>query len=235
MLSILPASTLRRKVSSDLSLDFLSLAAADAHSNAVAAIGEWDKRTDFLRLYQAVHVGLRLRDLGIRHVHAHFAGLAARTAFWIAKFFDIGFSFTAHANDIFAPRQFEIGLDRLVDPARAVVTVTDYGANFLKERFPKAAERICRIYNGVDLTRVKTEPRLPAEFRERYSIPSDRAIVTQVSWIIPEKGIADFLETAIKSVLAAGVRTADIAGGKRAISTTAMANAVLRQLETQRN
>jgi len=120
-------------------------------SNAVAAIGEWDKRTDFLRLYQAVHVGLRLRDLGIRHVHAHFAGLAARTAFWIAKFFDIAFSFTAHANDIFAPRQFEIGLDRLVDLARAVVTVTDYGANFLKERFSKPAERICRIYNGVDL------------------------------------------------------------------------------------
>jgi glycosyltransferase involved in cell wall biosynthesis len=52
------------------------------------------------------------------------------------------------------------------------------------------------IYNGVDLSRVKTDPLLATKFRERYSIPAERAIVTQVSWMIPEKGIADFLETA---------------------------------------
>src|SRR5678815_2595079 len=53
----------------------------------VAALDEWDRRTDFLRLYQAIYVGLRLRQMGIDHVHAHFAGMAARTAFWINKFF----------------------------------------------------------------------------------------------------------------------------------------------------
>jgi colanic acid/amylovoran biosynthesis glycosyltransferase len=121
------------------------------NADAIAAMEEWGKRTDFLRLYQAVYVGLRLRDSGIRHVHAHFAGLAARTAYWITRFFGIGFSFTAHANDIFAPRQFEIGLDKLVDLAAAVVTVTDYAANFLRERFPDRAARIRRIYNGIDL------------------------------------------------------------------------------------
>ncbi|PYK26470.1 MAG: hypothetical protein DME59_07695, partial [Verrucomicrobia bacterium] len=52
----------------------------------VAAVDEWGRRTDFLRLYQAVYVGLRLRKMGIDHVHAHFAGMAARTAFWINKF-----------------------------------------------------------------------------------------------------------------------------------------------------
>src|SRR6266436_8310307 len=52
------------------------------------------------------------------------------------------------------------------------------------------------IYNGVDLSRVKANPSLATKFKERYSIPGERAIVTQVSWIIPEKGIADFLETA---------------------------------------
>src|SRR5512132_865263 len=46
----------------------------------IAALDEWGRRTDFLRLYQAVYVGLRLQDLGIGHVHAHFAGMAARTA-----------------------------------------------------------------------------------------------------------------------------------------------------------
>jgi len=52
------------------------------------------------------------------------------------------------------------------------------------------------IYNGVDLSRVKAGPGLAKQFRDRYSIPAERAIVTQVSWIIPEKGIADFLEMA---------------------------------------
>jgi glycosyltransferase involved in cell wall biosynthesis len=52
------------------------------------------------------------------------------------------------------------------------------------------------IYNGVDLSRVKIDAQLASDFRRRYSIPAERAIVTQVSWVIPEKGISDFLETA---------------------------------------
>ena len=96
-------------------------------------------------------VGLRLQDLGIDHVHAHFAGMAARTAFWIAKFFPITFSFTAHANDIFAPRTFEIGLDKLVELARVIITETDYSEKFLRERFPNRADRIHRVYNGLNL------------------------------------------------------------------------------------
>jgi len=118
----------------------------------IAALDEWGRRTDFLRLYQAVYVGLRLQDLGIDHVHAHFAGMAARTAFWVAKFFPITFSFTAHANDIFAPRNFEIGLEKLIQTARLIITETDYSEKFLRERFPERADRIHRIYNGLNLT-----------------------------------------------------------------------------------
>src|SRR5207244_13575703 len=101
----------------------------------ISALDEWGRRTDFLRLYQAVYVGLRLQEIGIRHVHAHFAGMAARTAFWVGRFFPITFSFTAHANDIFAPRDFEIGLDKLIGAASAIITETDYAKKFLQERF----------------------------------------------------------------------------------------------------
>src|SRR5438876_8870175 len=117
----------------------------------VAALDEWGRRTDFLRLYQAVYIGLRLQEMGISHVHAHFTGMAARTAFWIHRFFPVTFSFTAHANDIFAPRNFEIGLDKLVDTARAIVTVSDFAKKFLQERFPERADRMRRIYNGLNL------------------------------------------------------------------------------------
>jgi len=57
-------------------------------------------------------------------------------------------------------------------------------------------DRFQMIYNGVDLSRVRCDPQRAIDFRRRYSIPLDRSIVTQVSWIIPEKGIMDFLETA---------------------------------------
>src|SRR5437016_12734736 len=117
----------------------------------IGALDEWGRRTDFLRLYQAVYVELRLQEIGIRHVHAHFAGMAARTAFWIGKFFPITFSFTAHANDIFTTRYFDIGLDKLVDAARVVITETDYAEKFLRERFPDRSAGIHRIYNGLDL------------------------------------------------------------------------------------
>jgi glycosyltransferase involved in cell wall biosynthesis len=151
-------------------------------ADIVAALNEWGRRTDFLRLYQAVHVGLRLRQIGIDHVHAHFAGMAARTAFWINKFFSITFSFTAHANDIFSPRQFEIGLDKLVDRARVIVTETDYAAGFLRERFSHRADRVHRIYNGLDL----------AEFG-RADFSSSPPLIIAVGRLIPKKGFSDLI------------------------------------------
>jgi glycosyltransferase involved in cell wall biosynthesis len=150
----------------------------------VAALDEWGRRTDFLRLYQAVYVGLRLQKMGIDHVHAHFAGMAARTAFWINKFFPITFSFTAHANDIFSPREFEIGLDKLVDTARAIVTETDYAARFLRERFPHRADCVCRIYNGLDLS----------EFG-RADFSSKPPLIIAVGRLILKKGFGDLIRT----------------------------------------
>src|SRR5262249_42418123 len=148
----------------------------------VAALDEWGRRTDFLRLYQAVYVGLRLAEIGIYPGHRHVAGLAARTCFLINKFFPITFSFTAHANDIFSPREFEIGLDKLVDTARAIVTETDYAARFLRERFPHRADRVRRIYNGLDL----------AEFR-RADFSSTPPLIIAVGRLIPKKGFSDLI------------------------------------------
>ncbi|MFZ0917501.1 MAG: glycosyltransferase family 4 protein, partial [Candidatus Udaeobacter sp.] len=151
-------------------------------SGIVAALDEWGRRTDFLRLYQAVYIGLRLQQSGVRHVHAHFAGMAARTAFWVHKFFSITFSFTAHANDIFAPRDFEIGLDKLVDASRVIVTETDYAEQFLRERFPERADRVHRIYNGLNL----------AEFgRTNFSFTSP--LIIAVGRLIAKKGFADLI------------------------------------------
>lgn len=148
----------------------------------VAALDEWGRRPDFLRLYQAVYIGLRLQQMGIGHVHAHFAGMAARTAFWIQRLFRISFSFTAHANDIFAPRDFEIGLGDLVEAARGIVTETDFARKFLRERFLDRADRIHRIYNGLNL----------AGFR-RADFSSASPLILAVGRLIDKKGFADLI------------------------------------------
>ena len=81
-------------------------------------------------------------------------------------------------------------------PLTKVISVSKYGYDCMTAFDLLPRTRFKMIYNGVDLTRVKNDPQLALDFRRRYSIPAERAIVTQVSWIIPEKGIMDFLETA---------------------------------------
>lgn len=154
-----------------------------AVSNEVRdAIERWGRQTDFLRLYQAIHVGRRMREQGLDHLHAHFAGMAARTAFWIREFFDIPYSFTAHANDIFAPRDFVVSLRKLMESAAAIVTVSDYAAGDLRKRFPKSAAKIHRIYNGVDLARFH-----PTDFGS--GTPS----IVSIGRLIEKKGFSDLI------------------------------------------
>src|SRR5947207_177043 len=76
--------------------------------------------------------------------------------------FAIPYSFTAHANDIFAPRDFVVSLAKLIENAAAVVTVSDFAAQLLRDRFPEGAAQIHRVYNGVDLSRFQ-----PSDFSAR--------------------------------------------------------------------
>jgi colanic acid/amylovoran biosynthesis glycosyltransferase len=147
-----------------------------------AAVKDWGRQSDFLRLYQAVYVGVRMQQKGLRHVHVHFAGMAARTAYWIERFFGLPFSFTAHANDIFAPRDFAVSLEKLFESATAVVTVSDFAVRQLQERFPENAARVQRVYNGVDLSQFR-----PANFG------SPVPLIVSIGRLIEKKGFGDLI------------------------------------------
>jgi glycosyltransferase involved in cell wall biosynthesis len=147
------------------------------------AVKDWGRQSDFLRLYQAVYVGMRMQQKGLRHVHAHFAGMATRTAYWIRRFFGLPFSFTAHANDIFAPRDFAVSLAKLFESAAAVVTVSDFAVHQLRERFPESAAKVHRVYNGVDLSQFR-----PASFG------SPVPIIVSIGRLIEKKGFNDLIE-----------------------------------------
>jgi glycosyltransferase involved in cell wall biosynthesis len=108
--------------------------------------------------------------------------MAARTAFWIKRFFGIPFTFTAHANDIFAPKTFAVGLADLLDASTGVVTVSDYGVEFLKQRFPAAASKIHRVYNGIELSRFSVA-----------AMEGSPPKIISVGRLISKKGFADLI------------------------------------------
>jgi glycosyltransferase involved in cell wall biosynthesis len=78
-------------------------------------------------------------------------------------------------------------------PLTRVLCVSEYNARCMRTRDLTPPGRIVRLYDAVDLTRPSGNG---AGFRRRYGIPPERAVVLQVSWIIPEKGILDLLEAA---------------------------------------
>jgi len=151
-------------------------ASASLPRTARKTLHEWRGKDDSLRLHQAAYIGARLQKLGVRHLHVHFAGMAARTAFWIKRFFEIEYSLTVHANDIFVPNDFEIGLSQIFSTVSAIVAVSDFAANRLRERFSDTASRVHRIYNGIDCDNFQ-----PAE-------PSPPALILSIGRLISKKG-----------------------------------------------
>jgi len=151
-------------------------ASASLPQAARKTLHEWRGKDDSLRLHQAAYIGARLQKLGVHHLHVHFAGMAARTAFWIKRFVGIEYSLTVHANDIFVPNDFEIGLSQIFSKASAIIAVSDFAANRLRDCFSDTASRIHRIYNGIDCDRFQ-----PAE-------PSPPPLILSIGRLISKKG-----------------------------------------------
>jgi glycosyltransferase involved in cell wall biosynthesis len=81
-------------------------------------------------------------------------------------------------------------------PISKVVCVSNYGHRCFTALDLLPEDRFAMIYNSVDLARAANGAKQALAFRQKYGIPKDRMIVTQVSWLIPEKGIADLLDAA---------------------------------------
>ena len=81
-------------------------------------------------------------------------------------------------------------------PITCVQCVSDYGYRCNVALRLLTRNRYTVIYNGVDICRASAGLQTAGVFRKKHLIPEQRAIVTQVSWIIPEKGIHDLLQAA---------------------------------------
>jgi glycosyltransferase involved in cell wall biosynthesis len=134
-------------------------------------------------VYQALLVAMQARANGLSHLHAHFASSATTVARLAARFAGLTYTFTCHAKDIFHQSVRAEDLRRKLSDAAAAVTVSDYNVDYMRRMCGPAADRLRRIYNGLDLR----------DFP--YHEPAERpARVLAVGRLVEKKGFADLLE-----------------------------------------
>lgn len=125
---------------------------------------------------------------GVGHLHAHFGSDATSVALLAGRLSGLPFSFTAHARDI-----YHTYVDPTVDAelrrrkmaeAAFVATVSDYNLRHLQGLAGTgSATRIHRIYNGIDLRRIRP----PTTERD-----ADRFL--SVGRLVEKKGFSDLIE-----------------------------------------
>lgn len=136
-------------------------------------------------VWQAAWLAGRAADLGVDHLHAHFATLPAMLAHLAHQVSGIPYSFTAHAKDIFVYAPEETRLGELIEHAEFMVTVTEFNRRHLLNLLPGVdADKIVVVHNGIDL-----ESFQPASFEGR-----DPRHILAVGRLVPKKGFHDLLD-----------------------------------------
>ncbi len=153
--------------------------------SVILTLRHWENRPDKARVYEAAYIGLKLQEAGVRHAHTHFAGLGARTCWWLRQFFGCTYSFTGHANDLFCPPDVPLKVSRLLGDSAFCVTVSDFTAQWLRQHFPESAGKIHRVYNGLDLE--------PITAQTTGANKVDPPLILSVGRLIEKKGFDDLI------------------------------------------
>lgn len=137
---------------------------------------------------KALSAALLARSLGIGHLHAHFASDATSVAMLAARLTGLGYSFTAHARDIYhtytEPARDDAARALKIARSSFTVTVSDYNARHLQQvAGPSAASKVHRLYNGIDLQQ------FPPVFADR-----EPRTILGVGRLVEKKGFVDLVE-----------------------------------------
>ncbi|MEM8614945.1 MAG: glycosyltransferase family 4 protein, partial [Cyanobacteria bacterium P01_H01_bin.105] len=142
-------------------------------------------RTEDRRLHeflQGCYLAWKLQDLGITHLHAHFANVPTATAEIAQAFTGFSYSITAHAKDIYLSNKD--ALDRRMAKAEFVLTCTDYNRRHL-EQISTSRTPIHLAYHGLDIARFSPAPRAQ---------PSDIPLILSVGRFCEKKGFPYLLK-----------------------------------------
>ena len=113
---------------------------------------------------QGGYLAWKLQQLGITHLHAHFANVPTATAEIAQAFTGASYSITAHAKDIYLSDNG--ALDRRMAKAEFVLTCTDYNRHYLQQ-ISTSHTPIHLAYHGLDVTRFS-----PVSKTQQSDVPS---------------------------------------------------------------
>ncbi len=88
---------------------------------------------------------------GVDHIHVHFANRAAHTALFVKAISGMPFSVTAHGQDFMTDLGNPELLREICEAAEFVAAETNYSSDLLRARCPESADKILRVYNGIEL------------------------------------------------------------------------------------
>ena len=153
-------------------------------------------------MYQAMELARQVHEKGICHLHAHFGTVATTTSRLAARIAGIGYSFTAHAKDIYHESVDEQVLHSKLADAATVITVSDYNLKYLKSKYGSAAERTVHINNGLPLDEF---PFVEPKGRE--------PLIFAVGRFVEKKGFADLIQACFLLKAKGRQFQCEIAGG----------------------
>jgi colanic acid/amylovoran biosynthesis glycosyltransferase len=205
-----PVTRVPEKLRNAEALWMLMREAQDALPGCWTVLGRM-REMDAGNVAQAVLLAMACRRKGIQHIHAHFGTTATSVGRLAADLCGISYSFTAHAKDIFHEYDEPQHLDLKLRDASQVVTVSDWNVAYLRDRFGPLADRVVRIYNGLDLDRFAYEPPAP-----------DAEGILAVGRLVEKKGLHILVE-AVRILRASGrdVTCRILGGGPEAANLAA--------------
>jgi len=76
-----------------------------------------------------------------------------------------------------------------------IIAISDYYAGIMRKKLPVSADKIIKLYNGVDLNKFKIQSS-KGKFRKEYKISQKDLVFTGIGNIIPGKGVEEFIKAA---------------------------------------
>jgi glycosyltransferase involved in cell wall biosynthesis len=148
---------------------------------------------DAARMYEGAWIGAEMARRGVSHLHAHFMGMAARTAWWVHRMYGYSFSISAHANDLFCGSDPDVPHERLLESASALLVESDFARRWAQERYPTVRSKAFTVHNGLDVDDVAAR----SDSVRRQLADSARAeapLIASVGRLVEKKGHSVLLE-----------------------------------------
>jgi glycosyltransferase involved in cell wall biosynthesis len=136
----------------------------------VALVADHDRRfgTEHkaaLRARNALYLADLFKERAITHCHVHFANTATHTAIFVKHLSGIPYSMSTHGQDFMVDLGSDDLLREFAKEAEFVANETEWSKGVLQKLCPASADKMIRVFNGMDLTnfqKVSAVPENPA-------------------------------------------------------------------------